>query len=151
MAPSSASAPASQAHHGVDVRRCFMNAGCLDAYPFLGLELRGKVPRPTIGCNDCAERYMAKPTGRTSTQRAPAAPIARKSASLRAPRKPQTPKPRAAAKPVAADVRITHPERVVFPGSTITKGDVAAYYLAVMRWLLPELAGRPLSIIRCPD
>jgi bifunctional non-homologous end joining protein LigD len=51
----------------------------------------------------------------------------------------------------AARVRITHPERVVFPGTNVTKGDVAAYYLAVMPKLLPEIAGRPLSIIRCPD
>jgi bifunctional non-homologous end joining protein LigD len=53
--------------------------------------------------------------------------------------------------PDAARVRITHPERVVFPGTTFTKGDVAAYYLAVMPKLLPEIARRPLSIIRCPD
>jgi bifunctional non-homologous end joining protein LigD len=49
------------------------------------------------------------------------------------------------------DVRITHPERVVFPDTTITKGDVAAYYAAIMDWLLPEIENRPLSIIRCPD
>jgi len=51
----------------------------------------------------------------------------------------------------ALDVRITHPERVVFPDTTITKGDVAAYYAAIMQWLLPEIEKRPLSIIRCPD
>ena len=51
----------------------------------------------------------------------------------------------------AADVRITHPERIVFPGTAITKGDVAAYYASVMDWFLPEVAGRPLSVIRCPD
>lgn len=50
-----------------------------------------------------------------------------------------------------AEVRITHPERVVFPGTAITKGDVAAYYAAVMDWFLPEIARRPLSVIRCPD
>jgi len=55
---------------------------------------------------------------------------------------------------VSADqgsVRITHPERIVFPGTKYTKRDVADYYLAVMRWMLPELAGRPLSIVRCPN
>jgi bifunctional non-homologous end joining protein LigD len=51
----------------------------------------------------------------------------------------------------ASDVRITHPERVVFPDTTITKGDVAAYYASIIDWLLPEIAARPLSIIRCPD
>jgi bifunctional non-homologous end joining protein LigD len=50
-----------------------------------------------------------------------------------------------------AEVRITHPERIVFAETAITKGDVAAYYAAVVEWLLPEIAARPLSIIRCPD
>ena len=63
---------------------------------------------------------------------------------------------RAAAKRVAPadtalDVRITHPERVVFPDTAVTKGDVAGYYAAIMDWLLPEIEKRPLSIIRCPD
>lgn len=49
------------------------------------------------------------------------------------------------------EVKITHPEREVFPGTGISKGDVAAYYRAVAQWMLPELAGRPLSVVRCPD
>lgn len=49
------------------------------------------------------------------------------------------------------EVTITHAEREVFPDSGVTKGDVAAYYRAVAQWMLPELAGRPLSVVRCPD
>jgi bifunctional non-homologous end joining protein LigD len=49
------------------------------------------------------------------------------------------------------EVVITHPEREVFPATGITKGDVAAYYTHVAPWLLPEIAGRPLSVVRCPD
>jgi bifunctional non-homologous end joining protein LigD len=49
-----------------------------------------------------------------------------------------------------AGVVITHPEREVFPDTGITKGDVAAYYRAVAPWLLPELANRPISVVRCP-
>lgn len=48
-------------------------------------------------------------------------------------------------------VRLTHPEREVFPGSGITKADVAAYYTAVAPLLLDEIANRPLSVLRCPD
>jgi bifunctional non-homologous end joining protein LigD len=55
------------------------------------------------------------------------------------------------AKRTGDDVRITHPERVVYPGTRFTKQDVADYYRAAMPWLLPEIANRPLSIIRCPD
>lgn len=49
------------------------------------------------------------------------------------------------------DVQITHPERIVFPGQKASKGDVADYYLRMARWILPEIAGRPLSLLRCPD
>ncbi|NIJ82150.1 DNA ligase D [Xanthomonas cannabis] len=48
-------------------------------------------------------------------------------------------------------VSITHPERVVFPASGISKGDVAAYYRAVASLVVPEVARRPLSLLRCPD
>lgn len=52
--------------------------------------------------------------------------------------------------PVMAGVKISHPERVVLSDPDITKGDLAAYYVAVMDVLLPEIANRPLSVIRCP-
>jgi len=62
-------------------------------------------------------------------------------------------KPRAPAPAKAADkeVRITHPERIVFPGTKYRKQDVADYYHAVMPWMLPELRERPLSLLRCPS
>src|SRR5690606_24901693 len=56
-----------------------------------------------------------------------------------------------AAKPTETSVTITHPERVVYPALGITKGDVANYYRAVAPQLLAELAGRPTSLVRCPD
>ena len=51
----------------------------------------------------------------------------------------------------APPMRLTSPTRVVFPDSHITKQEVADYYLAVMEHLLPEIVGRPLSVIRCPQ
>lgn len=51
----------------------------------------------------------------------------------------------------AAMVSITHPEREVFPGTGITKGDVADYYRGITPLILGEIGSRPLSIIRCPD
>jgi bifunctional non-homologous end joining protein LigD len=59
---------------------------------------------------------------------------------------------RAAAVPPGsvAGVTVTHPERIVFPQTRITKLDVARYYAAVAGQLLADVAGRPLSIVRCP-
>ena len=48
-------------------------------------------------------------------------------------------------------VRISSPDKVVFADAGVTKAEVAAYYAAVMPLLLPEVVGRPLSVIRCPD
>ena len=47
-------------------------------------------------------------------------------------------------------VAITHPDREVFGQGGPTKGDVARYYEAVAPLMLPELGGRPLSVVRCP-
>ena len=47
-------------------------------------------------------------------------------------------------------VRITHPERVVFPELGTTKLDVARYYSAVAKRMLPHLRGRPLTLLFCP-
>lgn len=57
----------------------------------------------------------------------------------------------APARQPAREVTLTHPERVVYAASGLTKADVADYYRAVARWLLPEVARRPLSLLRCPD
>lgn len=50
-----------------------------------------------------------------------------------------------------AGVAISHPERVIFPESGITKAALAAYYRAVAERILPEVAERPLSLLRCPE
>ena len=49
-----------------------------------------------------------------------------------------------------APIKITHPDRVVYPAAGITKAEVAEYYAAVAPLLLQEAARRPLSIVRCP-
>lgn len=46
---------------------------------------------------------------------------------------------------------VTHPERVVYPRDGLTKLQVAQYYEAIMPWLLPQIANRPLSLLRCPS
>jgi bifunctional non-homologous end joining protein LigD len=48
-------------------------------------------------------------------------------------------------------VRLTHPDKVVYPGEGITKRDLAEYYLSVADRILPHVADRPLSLVRCPD
>jgi bifunctional non-homologous end joining protein LigD len=58
-----------------------------------------------------------------------------------------------AAKKTAAlpAVKLSSPQKLLFPEDGISKQQVFDYYQAVMPWLLPEIANRPLSVIRCPD
>src|SRR5690606_31697560 len=46
---------------------------------------------------------------------------------------------------------LSSPTKKLFPDIGATKQDVWDYYAAVMDHLLPEIIGRPLSVIRCPS
>jgi bifunctional non-homologous end joining protein LigD len=48
-------------------------------------------------------------------------------------------------------IRITHPDRVLFLGQGVTKRDLVEYYVAIQDLILPHIAGRPLSLVRCPQ
>ena len=48
-------------------------------------------------------------------------------------------------------VRITHPERVIDASSGTTKLQLAEYYASVAEFILPELADRPVALVRAPD
>jgi bifunctional non-homologous end joining protein LigD len=48
-------------------------------------------------------------------------------------------------------VTITHPGRVVSELGHVTKGELAEYYAGVAPVLLPGIARRPLSLLRCPS
>lgn len=58
---------------------------------------------------------------------------------------------RAAAARTDDGVRLTHPERVLFPESGITKGELAAYFEAVAERMGAHVFGRPVSLVRAPD
>lgn len=46
---------------------------------------------------------------------------------------------------------VSHADRVLFPETGATKGDLAAYYANIASLMLPFVAGRPLSLVRCPQ
>jgi bifunctional non-homologous end joining protein LigD len=52
---------------------------------------------------------------------------------------------------VVAGVTITHPDRRLYPDPPITKIDVARYYDTIAEWIVPHIAGRPLTLVRCPE
>jgi bifunctional non-homologous end joining protein LigD len=64
----------------------------------------------------------------------------------------ETPASQSAPAPdVVRGVRVTHPDRIVYPDLRLTKLDVARYYDSVAEWIVPHLRGRPLTLVRCPE
>ena len=59
--------------------------------------------------------------------------------------------PAPAPEPAAAAVNISSRERVIFPESGQTKGELADYYAAIAPLMLPFAAARPISLVRCPQ
>jgi bifunctional non-homologous end joining protein LigD len=86
------------------------------------------------------ERAVSAPQAPSRAPRLPAAPLA------------LSPPASADATPGAiAGVKLTHPDRVLYPEIGLTKRDLARYYEAVADWILPHLADRPTTLLRCPD
>ena len=52
---------------------------------------------------------------------------------------------------VAVGVKLTHPDKVMYPGTRVTKATLAAYYAMVAEKMLPHIQDRPLSLVRDTD
>jgi bifunctional non-homologous end joining protein LigD len=50
-----------------------------------------------------------------------------------------------------AGVKLTHAERVLYPEQGITKRELALYFEQIADWILPHVADRPLTFVRCPE
>ena len=49
-----------------------------------------------------------------------------------------------------AGVKLSHPNRVLYPEQGITKRELAEYYEKIADRMLPHVSGRPLTLVRCP-
>jgi bifunctional non-homologous end joining protein LigD len=50
-----------------------------------------------------------------------------------------------------AGVKLSHPDKQLFPEAKLAKRDLALYYEQIGDWILPHLRDRPLALVRCPD
>ena len=96
-----------------------------------------------------------KPAKQITRDKEVAVSTAKKSAAKEvAADKKKTPKP---AKKSAAkaddghDVTLSNPQKILFPDQGYTKQDMADYYEAVAEWMMPHVANRPISFVRCPE
>lgn len=51
----------------------------------------------------------------------------------------------------ALGVKLTNPDKIMYPGTSITKAHLVAYYATVADRMLPHLKDRPLSLVRDTD
>jgi bifunctional non-homologous end joining protein LigD len=49
-----------------------------------------------------------------------------------------------------AAIRLTHPDKILDSESKLTKQQLADYYWQIADHMLPQIANRPLSLVRCP-
>jgi bifunctional non-homologous end joining protein LigD len=52
---------------------------------------------------------------------------------------------------VVAGVKISNPDKELYPEAKITKLELARYYEAVGPWIVPQVEQRPLTLVRCPN
>src|SRR5262249_44428935 len=50
----------------------------------------------------------------------------------------------------ALPVKLTHPDRVLWPDVGVTKQGLAEFYAEIWKWIAPHVVDRPLSLVRCP-
>jgi bifunctional non-homologous end joining protein LigD len=90
----------------------------------------------------------AKPSPARKT--APKKSAAKKSAPAKSPARKSAPPPKPTPA-VRAGLRLTHPDKILDPASNLTKQQLADYYAIVADRILPHIANRPLSLVRCPQ
>jgi bifunctional non-homologous end joining protein LigD len=92
--------------------------------------------------------------GSTTSNRNAAQPAVKKSRRSRRPAKSghstaKAGNPKEGA--VVAGVRLTNPDRVLYPEHGITKLQLAEFYEQIADWIFPYVVGRPLTLVRCPE
>jgi bifunctional non-homologous end joining protein LigD len=69
-------------------------------------------------------------------------------------------RPRSLVEQLPLGFTLTHLDKLLYPAGAgvdhatdhgITKGDLIAYLAVVSDWMLPHIAHRPLTLVRCPD
>lgn len=67
------------------------------------------------------------------------------------PAKDVVPEKTMAAPKIHSDVHVSNRDRLIFPETKVTKGQLADYYEAAGAIMLPWIAHRPISLVRCPQ
>jgi bifunctional non-homologous end joining protein LigD len=86
-------------------------------------------------------------TTKTAAKRTPRRPSGRRAAANRRAARRARIEPDASS---VAGVRISHPDRLIYPELGISKIELARYFNDIADWIVPHVAGRPLTLVHCP-
>ncbi len=88
---------------------------------------------------------------KAATEKRQSAPVSKtKKQTKRSTKKTTTVKSRNAKVSVGA-ITLSNPERVYWEDAGVTKQDLAEFYKTIWKWMRPHVAGRPISLLRCPE
>jgi bifunctional non-homologous end joining protein LigD len=124
------------------------NDGALRHPSFQGLR-EDKKPSDVVREKPAAGEPGGSQTGPAPRRRAAAAVDGTRSRA--AARSSKTEVTTDAASDTVAGVKLSHPDKQLFPEAKLNKRDLAHYYEKIADWILPHLRGRPLALVRCPD
>jgi len=96
-------------------------------------------------------KKVAAAKARTTAQRrsAPVANGTKRSAKKSAAR--ATSRKSANSRVSVGAIALSHPERVYWEDAGVTKQDLAEFYTSIWKRMRPHVAGRPISLLRCPE
>jgi bifunctional non-homologous end joining protein LigD len=98
-----------------------------------------------------------KPRGVKQASHSAQTPLAAKTASQASPKSAAEAPAKRSSKPAVNQpaegppIRLTHPDKVLDAETHLTKRQLADYYWAIASHMLPHIADRPLSLVRCPE
>lgn len=92
---------------------------------------------------------------KVSAKKAPAPKVAARKAAAKTPTGPKPEvlplRPGIEKETEFAGVKLSSPDKVLFPEQGVTKRELAIYYERISPWILPLISGRPLTLVRCPE
>jgi bifunctional non-homologous end joining protein LigD len=98
-----------------------------------------------------ARQVVREPVLPVEKVMSPKAPAAAASAKKRAAAQTKTTVKAGATVVGTGKLRVTHPERIIDPGTGLTKLDLIEHYARVAPLILPHLKARPVALVRAPD
>ncbi len=67
------------------------------------------------------------------------------------PARERLPRPEELVAQLPLGFKLTNLDKVLYPDQGITKGQLIAYFAVISEWMLPHVAHRPLTLVRCPE